>query len=698
MTGDPVAEASRSLGSRYQLLERLGSGAMGEVWRALDRTTGEHVAAKLLRESYIYDADIVTRFVRERSLLMNLQHPGIVRVRDLVVEGDQLGIVMDLIPGRDLRALLKAVGTLSARDAVSVTCAVLDAIAAAHAANILHRDIKPDNVLLVGGVPGDGTGVRLSDFGIARLAQETTVQSTGLIGTPGYMPPELFQYGRFSQASDVYAVGVLLYELLGGRTPFAGKGTVHTIGNRHVTVEPPKLPVHPLLWTVIAIMLAKDPTTRLSAAATAQALRDLPLDALEAEALAVQGEPDSWDTAQRTIVRPHPPSQLVSGDGVDTESNAAPVASPLAAAVAAATARTGPAGATSTPEVPPTATPTATPAAARSVSPPAEPSAGDGAERRRAGVRRSRRRGLGAWGVGVGAVAAVLALVLLLVVLPGRGGDETASDGPADRSGVPTQSSYGAGLQSASGLTLNRGAVYDADERQVELTLGVTFPGRAAGPLDLLVFVPPAAESGSGDIEEDATACPEVAWEGVTTAQRISAVTTGIVQSCGWAVTVEYGQGSAEVTGDVEVDLGTADDALEEWEDEARSLLSAAVSDPGNAEQVFAAQRVSGITLEVLPARLAPRASADVTVAALFPAGPQAIFTSGGQPTTALRQLSGSAGQIGIAVAPACASSVQFTPAQRLYASFETTGCNVEAQVGAFTSPAVTIAVSGIAS
>lgn len=675
----------RALGSRYALVEKLGAGAMGEVWRAVDHTTGEHVAAKLLRETYVYDTEIVARFIQERSLLLNLRHPRIVQVRDLVVEGDQLGIVMDLIDGRDLRVHLREVGTVSAREAVAVTCSVLDAIAAAHAANILHRDIKPDNVLLVGGVPGDGSGVRLSDFGIARLAQDSTVQSTGLIGTPGYMPPELFQYGRFSQASDVYAVGVLLYELLGGRTPFAGKGTVHTIGNRHVTVEPPQLPIHPLLWTVIAIMLAKDPSTRLSAAATAQALRDLPAEALDAPPLPRQAEPDTWDTAQRTVVRqqlgaPAAPADAPPGVGTEIKPFAVPGGSHRAEGPAVDDgAGAGPSAGSGAGE--------------RASLPPLPAGAGTPGGRRTASRRPSARL---AAVVAVLVAAVVLVVVVVALVLPGDGGDRRAEPGGGasdDRASVPAQSVPASTASSPSGLTVTRSAVYEPAARTVELSLGLTYPGRGNGPLEVLAFVP---EGAAGGDDGGGQACPDVAWEGVSAAVRVSAVTSGVVEACGWSLTLEAGQGSLAATGTVDVDLGVDATALSTWELEAEQRLQSALGDPRNTTPVFAAQRVSGISLAVQPARLAQGASADVTVAATFPSGDVPVFASGSQPTPALRQLLGTQGAVDVAVAPGCAASLQYTSAQRLYASFATAGCAVEARVGAFTSAPVNVVVTGI--
>lgn len=291
-----TVSTGRALGSRYQLVDRLGGGAMGEVWRALDLTSGAHVAAKLLRGEFTGDPEIVGRFVQERSLLLTLEHPHIVRVRDMVVEGDDLAIVMDLVEGSDLRQRLKESGTLAPAEAVRIAADVLRALAFAHEHNCLHRDVKPDNVLLGAGDPAT---VLLSDFGIARLAQETTVKVTGALGTPEYMAPEVFVAEQISAAADVYGVGIMLYELLAGRTPFAGGTNGYAVVNRHVTAAPPPIEgVTPSLWSVLSAMLAKDPARRPSAESAARQLAAISQEVAALPAIPQQRQPDAWDVVQ----------------------------------------------------------------------------------------------------------------------------------------------------------------------------------------------------------------------------------------------------------------------------------------------------------------------------------------------------------------------------------------------------------------
>jgi serine/threonine protein kinase len=261
---------ARALGSRYLLDKPIGAGAMGQVWRAIDQESGSAVAAKLLKEEFTNDTEIVARFVRERSILLSLSHPNIVQVHDLVVEGRDLAIVMDLVEGSDVRQLLRESGQLPPAEAVRIVAAVLRALAAAHEINVLHRDVKPDNVLLDKGEP---PAVLLTDFSIARLAQETTVRMTGVLGTAEYIAPEILTSETVSAAADVYGAGIMLYELIAGRTPFAGQGNDYAVAHRHVTAEPPALEgLPPALWQCLSSMLEKRPEVRPNATEAADTL------------------------------------------------------------------------------------------------------------------------------------------------------------------------------------------------------------------------------------------------------------------------------------------------------------------------------------------------------------------------------------------------------------------------------------------
>ena len=245
----------QALGSHYLLVERIGQGSMGVVWRARDLATGNLCAVKLLRPEFAADHAVVSRFVRERTALVKFRHPNVVTLHDMIVEGECLALVMDLIgggrPGR-LPAHVRRHAGRSAKPS-ELTAQICDALAAAHAAGIVHRDLKPANVLL------DAGQVRLADFSIARIAGESPTTTSGMvIGTVGFMAPEVIRGKHPPPACDVYAAGITLYELLTGVRPFTGQ--VAAIMHGHLETVPDRPDGMPgRLWTLMAACLSKDP-------------------------------------------------------------------------------------------------------------------------------------------------------------------------------------------------------------------------------------------------------------------------------------------------------------------------------------------------------------------------------------------------------------------------------------------------------
>ncbi|MEU3512338.1 serine/threonine-protein kinase [Streptomyces longwoodensis] len=267
---------ARKIGSRYTAHQILGRGSAGTVW--LGEGPEGPVAIKLLREDLASDEELVGRFVQERTALLGLDHPNVVSVRDLVVDGNDLALVMDLVRGTDLRTRLDRDRRLAPEAAVAITADVAEALAAAHAAGVVHRDVKPENVLLdMQGPLGPGGSHRalLTDFGVAKLIDTPKrTRATKIIGTPDYLAPEIVEGLPPRAAVDIYALATVLYELLAGFTPFGG-GHPGAVLRRHVTESVAPLPGIPdELWQLIVQCLAKAPASRLRASELAARLRE----------------------------------------------------------------------------------------------------------------------------------------------------------------------------------------------------------------------------------------------------------------------------------------------------------------------------------------------------------------------------------------------------------------------------------------
>jgi serine/threonine-protein kinase len=264
-TGDEESRP-RLLVARYELGDRLGHGGMGEVWAATDRRLGRDVAVKQLRVDLAEQPVARRRFETEARAAAGLTHPNIVTVYDCGEDEGRPFLVMERLPGRTLADEI-VLGPLALERAVEVSCAVLSALSAAHEANIIHRDIKPGNVLLT-----DTGMAKVSDFGIAKTAEGSTATVTGeLLATPAYLAPERIRGEPASPASDLYAVGVLLYESLSGTRPFQGDTPIAVLdavargGATPLASIRSDLPVAVL--AVVERAMATDPGARFSSAA-----------------------------------------------------------------------------------------------------------------------------------------------------------------------------------------------------------------------------------------------------------------------------------------------------------------------------------------------------------------------------------------------------------------------------------------------
>ena len=283
--------APRHLGSSYIMETRIGAGAQGEVWRGRRTDARETLAFKVLRADLVENPDVVERFIKERSTLLRVRSPYVVAIRDVVIEGSTFAIVMDYVNGGDLRDLLRARGSLPPAQVASLGTRIAQGLSAVHQAGVIHRDIKPANVLLSsrpsrGGDPSEtvATGMapggnvpeavvpRLADFGVARICDTFSASHlTGAIGTPLYMAPEILSLQAPTSAADIYSLGIMLYEMACGTTPFVGEPA--QLLSQHARRDAGRpLGVPDPLWELIAAMISKQPDMRPSIEEVAQRL------------------------------------------------------------------------------------------------------------------------------------------------------------------------------------------------------------------------------------------------------------------------------------------------------------------------------------------------------------------------------------------------------------------------------------------
>ena len=255
------ATAETVVDGRYRLLDRIGSGGMADVYRAEDTQLGRHVAIKLLHRRFARDPSFVERFKREASSAAGLQHPHVVNVFDRGEHDGTYYIAMQHLEGRTLKQVIAEDALLPQERAIDLGIQVLEAAGFAHGRGVVHRDFKPHNVI----VDGEDR-VKVTDFGIARAGASEITETGSILGTAQYLSPEQAQGGGTEAASDIYSIGVILYELLTGRLPFEGDSAV-AIAVKHLTEEPPRLAqfrpdIHPALEAAVMKALAKDPKHR----------------------------------------------------------------------------------------------------------------------------------------------------------------------------------------------------------------------------------------------------------------------------------------------------------------------------------------------------------------------------------------------------------------------------------------------------
>lgn len=263
-----VVQPGDLLDERYEILRPLGSGGMSEVYLARQIGLGQRVAIKILNERHASDVVFVKRFFREAKAVASLTHPNTIKIYDYgQTKQGQAYIAMEYVEGQTLANLLKAEKVLSCERAVHILAQICDSLSEAHNKGIIHRDLKPDNIYLQK-TPGDPDFVKVLDFGIAKLIDDdqTRLTRTGAIcGTPQYMSPEQVQSQNLTPQSDIYALGLILFEMLAGKPVFQDESPVGLMF-KHVSEDPPSLPIETgdseRIGNIIRASLQKDPKKR----------------------------------------------------------------------------------------------------------------------------------------------------------------------------------------------------------------------------------------------------------------------------------------------------------------------------------------------------------------------------------------------------------------------------------------------------
>ncbi|HEX9410596.1 MAG TPA: protein kinase [Actinomycetota bacterium] len=301
------------LGQRYRLVKRIAVGGMGSVWEAEDTVLHRRVAVKLLSDSLSSDQRFADRFRREAQAAARLSHPNIAGVFDYGEDDGHQFIVMELVDGKPLSDRLAEPGRLDPAEAVRITVAIASALQVAHDAGIVHRDVKPGNVMLT-----DSGQVKVLDFGIAAAAGAPLTATGARMGTATYLSPEQAMGEPPSPASDVYSLGVVLYEMLAGRPPFTGDTPVG-VAAQHVQREPPPLDgsardVLPHVVDACQRALAKDPAVRPASAASFAAMLLSPDPAATVPVAGTAGVAGAAGPTTTTVLPPVQPTAVLGGE------------------------------------------------------------------------------------------------------------------------------------------------------------------------------------------------------------------------------------------------------------------------------------------------------------------------------------------------------------------------------------------------
>lgn len=636
-------------GSRYQAIRKIGQGASGYVFEGIDRAKEDRVAIKILRSGLDDDAQLVQRFVNECHTLTELEHPRIVAVRDLIVDQGMLGIVMELASGPTLGEQLVTTGSMAPGAALAVTRQVVEALSYAHGRGVVHRDIKPDNIILTNPDGIQNPGVKVADFGIAKILSESST-ATHLVGTAHYLAPELISDNVVSPSADVYALGVTLYQMVSGQLPFGtGDDNPYSVAERHVHSTPAVIPgLDGQVWGLVRGMLAKNPVDRLLDNDVVNLVDDIIVDVEEQPPLAVP----EGTLAPHTMTMLRQATSLTT-PGSDEKSLAklddgqAPIdlehLRTLGISASATVLKAGPGIDGETLDDLPV----------------------EEATEKSWWSSRTHRIIIYA------AVILVIAAVVIVWMMAGSG------SGNADKQGTKVVDGLSASLPMQtypSGLNVSRAATVSKGTVKYTLTYRtIKKPVRG----DVL------------EVVSSAHSCPDATWDDTVKVASHSPALTSIDAKCGWTITLEALSQEEPVTVTAKFSAKEAaisnQENLQTWLQDQQQATDKALNDDADTSTSYSLQRLQTMRIKI-PSRVKEGSAIPVTILGTWPAGENKmtpIYTTpfNSNPTSILTDITG--GKLeNVRLTDRCSGAVSITPDGHDVSALHPASCSIGAEIG----------------
>ncbi|SDU78577.1 serine/threonine protein kinase [Arcanobacterium phocae] len=645
-------------GSAYRIDSEIGQGASGTVYRGTNKETGQAVAIKILHSQLQGDSEILHRFITERQTLTQLNNNFIIGVEDLVVDAGMLGIVMELAAGPTLGEILSTSGPLPPSYALAIVSQVAQGLAYAHSQHVVHRDIKPDNIIITQPNNIADPGVKIADFGIAKIIDASST-ATQMVGTAHYMAPEFIQENIVNPSVDVYALGISLYQILSNRFPFGKpEDNPFAIAQHHLHSVPPILSgLEPRIWDIVARMLEKNAERRPSANDVVEIIKSIPNDIQTLSPL---------DTSDMEL-SPHPQTILRgsnSGEGDSGES-----LTPHIPNINSASLRMldQPANATILKLTPQKSEKSSVAHQTKKLAKPAKTK--DHIQK----------------------YLIITSVAIAVLVMFGVGIWYLTSGAKAKNS--HQEANVQANIPSTtypSGLVVGR----EAEIADNKITYTITYSS-VKTPLSGKIY-----ES----VQNEKT-CIEPVWSPNSNATPHSTSITSIESECGWTLALDRIQQNQPVTVKAEIslddlDLSTSED-LQKWLTAQASQNQADLNDSSTTSTAYPLQRLIGMHIQA-PSRINQGNVIPITIIGQWPGGENTltpIYTtpSTPNPTSILHDITG--GDLsGLRLTDRCSGAVSVTPDGHDMSALHPATCQIGATVGNYDVPEVPLTITSTGS